>query len=362
MGRPNNGPRLRKEGKDGNYVIAWSENRRTKRVSTGTANLLEAQKVLAGFLVEQQRVSEMGARWTVGMVIDYYDENHAETDVVDKKRQRRALARIRASLGDDTFMDELASDDFTKYRAARKRAKGQKGKPINDATIRRELNSFLAAANFCVRNRKIENRHVPVVDLPDHNAGRDRWLTQEEFQTLHKAAQPEGANRLTPVYRFFALAVGTYRRRHAIETLKWFQVDFRSGIIDFRRPGEAETAKKRGIAAIPDWLMPILKRAYDEKISEYVLDDPYSLTRDIRAVCDAAGFPDVTAHTLRHTGGTWAAQGGASMWEIAGAMGCTIATAERNYLHHSPKHLRDVVNRVAVVINMPEAAGTKSGT
>lgn len=363
MARPNSGPRLKPDGKTGIYYIVWSEKRRTKRLSTGTANLLEAQRVLAGFLLEQQNADERASRWTVGMVIDYYDQNHVEEDVVAEKRQRRALEKVRAILGEDTFIDELASDAFTKYRTKR-RAQKWREKPISDATIRRELNPFAAACNFCVRNRKIENRHVPVIDLPAHSPSRDRWLTRDEAQHLLKTAQA-GRERLTPMYRLIAIALATAKRRRAIETLKWFQVDLKNRVIDFRPKDRAETKKRRGTAQISDWLLPILERAYREKRNEYVLDVPGVRTILFREIADKAGMPDVTAHTLRHTWGTWAAQGGMPMWAIAGVMECSIETATRNYLHHSPEHLRAMVNSVSpeleAVTSIGHIAGHKGG-
>lgn len=346
MSRPNNGAKLKPLAK-GVYYIVWTENGRSHRASTRTANLQEAQKILAGFLLEQQSAEEKGARMTVAEVIDYYDKNHIEDRVADKKRHRKALKYVETIIGADKYMDTLASDDFTAYRAKRKKAKGAKGQPINDATIRRELVCFIAAANFAVRNRKIENRHVPQIALPGHNASKDRFLDRAESQELLKKAQPPELNRLSRVYRFCAIALSTARRRNAIETLMWTKVDLKNRLIDFRKPGEPETKKRRGVAPISNWLLPILQRAYDEKTSLYVLDRPGSITKEFKAARKAAKMPDVTPHTLRHTWGTWAAQGGASMWAIAGVIGCTVATATKNYLHHSPAHLRSIADAVS---------------
>lgn len=352
MSRPNNGARLR-PNQFGIYYIAWTEEGRSHRASTRTANLQEAQKILAGFLLEQQTAAERGTRWTVGQVIDYYDTNHVEEKIVDKERTRRALGFVRAELGEDRFMDELASDDFTKYRTARRRLKSSKGLPIKDATIRKEISAFLTAANFCVKNRKLPAGHVPVIELPDHSEPRDRWLTREEAQRLLKAADKapglagRASGRLTPVYRLIAIALSTAKRRRAIETLKWFQVDLKNRMIDFRRPGERETSKRRGRSPISSWLLPVLERAYREKKNEFVLDSPDEINGQFKRVAARAGLKDVTAHTLRHTWGTWAAQGGMSMWGIAGVMSCTVQTATNNYLHHSPEHLRSIADSVS---------------
>lgn len=345
MPRPNTGPRLKPHKDTGILYITWTESGRSKRLSTGTANLSEAQKVLAGYLLELEKAQE-GPRKTVGEVCEYYDKNHIETDVVDKGRQRKALAHIKRILGEDTYMDELAADDITRYRTERSKEKWH-GRQINRATIRRELNTFVAAANFSVDNRKLENRHVPMVDLPEGNPNKDRYLEKKEAQDLLTKAQPSEETRLTRVYRFTAIALAAGRRKEAIEKLKWFKVDLKNRTIDFRKPGEPETKKRRGIAPISDWLYPILMRAYEEKTSEYVLDRPGSITREFRRLADAAGMPDVTPHTCRHTWGTWAAQQGESMWNVAAVLGCTVQTATTNYLHHSPGHLRNVANRVS---------------
>lgn len=360
MPRPNTGARLKPDPKTGILYITWSENRRTKRVSTGTRDLPEAQKILAGFLLEQDAEKQRESRWTVRMVIDYYDTNHVEEDVVAQKRQRRALDKVREILGEETYIDELGSDAFVKYRTKRRTQKWR-DKPITDATIRRELNPFAAACNFAVRNRKIENRHVPVIDMPGPAPSKDRWLTRDEAQHLLRTAQA-GRERLTPMYRLIAIALATAKRRRAIETLKWFQVDLKNRVIDFRPKDRAETKKRRGTSQISDWLLPILERAYREKKNEYVLDVPGIRTILFREIADKAGMSDVTAHTLRHTWGTWAAQEGMSMWEIAGVMECTVATAERNYLHHSPDHLRAAVNRVSPeVAKLGHIAGHNGG-
>lgn len=350
MGRPNHGPRLR-PNRLGIYYICWSENNRSRRRSTGTGNLPQAQQILAGFLTELQK-SQDDSRRTVGWVFDYYSENHLANRAADVGRERRALGFLRASLGEHTFMDDLASEDFTKYEAWRKRSKNKQGGPINGATIRRELAVFLAAANFAVRNRKLENRHVPVIALPPPNEGKDRWLSRQESQRLLEAAQGD-SQRLTRIYRFVAIVLANGKRKGSVVPLKWFQVDFKSRVIDFRRPGAPETKKRRGRAPISDWLLPILERAYREKTSEYVLDHPGRIDYSFEMAVAKAGLVDVTPHTLRHTWGTTAAQMGFSMWKIAGVLGCSIATANKNYLHHSPENLRDVADHVtADMLNM----------
>jgi integrase len=52
----------------------------------------------------------------------------------------------------------------------------------------------------------------------------------------------------------------------------------------------------------------------------------------------------MTPHTLRHTWATLAARAGVDLYAIAGVLGDTLSTVEKNYLHHAPDHLRGAIN------------------
>ena len=54
MARPNKGPRIELND-NGNYEVRWTEEGRSKRLSTGTGEVLEATKFLAGWLHEKGR-------------------------------------------------------------------------------------------------------------------------------------------------------------------------------------------------------------------------------------------------------------------------------------------------------------------
>jgi integrase len=101
---------------------------------------------------------------------------------------------------------------------------------------------------------------------------------------------------------------------------------------------------------ISDRLRPVLERAFQEKGSEFVLDTPASIQKAYNRVLDAftsvnkAKAAKMTCHTLRHTWATLAARAGVDLYQIAGVLGDTFATVERNYLHHAPEHLRVAVN------------------
>lgn len=150
--------------------------------------------------------------------------------------------------------------------------------------------------------------------------------------------------RLTRIARFVVLALDTAARSKTIERLKWSQVDFTQGVIDYREPGKAITKKRVVPVPISTRLRPVLERMFNERVSEYVLDHPGSTRKAWELFRADIGMPNLDRHDLRRTWATLAAQNRVSMWQIAGVLGDTLATVERHYLWHHPDNLHNAVN------------------
>ncbi|WP_184123295.1 tyrosine-type recombinase/integrase [Roseospira marina] len=82
-----------------------------------------------------------------------------------------------------------------------------------------------------------------------------------------------------------------------------------------------------------------------------------SVKKAFASACRRAGLSDVTPHVLRHTCGTWLAQGGVPLWEVAGYLGHTMARTTELYAHHSPDHM----NRAAAVLDGRSVTGSVTG-
>ena len=109
---------------------------------------------------------------------------------------------------------------------------------------------------------------------------------------------------------FILLGIYTGRRKEAILSLRWPQVDLNSKLINFDNPGREVTNKKRGKVRIPDRLLPHLIRARRRGSDlGYVIHDHGTRVGDIKkgfgAACKRACLEDVSPHTLRHTAATW---------------------------------------------------------
>jgi integrase len=147
--------------------------------------------------------------------------------------------------------------------------------------------------------------------------------------------------------RFLWLGLETGARSEAIRQLTWDRVDWETKTIDFNVPGRKRTKKRRAVVPISQALMPVLKRMYEQRNSDLVLDTESELARLINRIADRAGIAGVTPHVLRHTAATHMARRGVPLWIVAKVLGDTIATVERIYAKHAPEDLRGAVDQIS---------------
>jgi integrase len=203
-------------------------------------------------------------------------------------------------------------------------------------TVRRELGSLRAAINHAFSEGRL-TRTVAVA-LPERPPSRD-MLTRQEAAQLIRATRTPQARSYMPL--FILLGIYTGRRKEAILSLRWPQVDLNSKLINFDNPGREVTNKKRGKVRIPDRLLPHLIRARRRGSDlGYVIHDHGKRVGDIKkgfgAACKRACLEDVSPHTLRHTAATWLMKAGVPIWEASGFLSMREETLIRVYAHHHP--------------------------
>lgn len=343
MPKLNKGPRL-ELNESGVYEIRWTEGRRSKRKSTGTKDLGQAQAILARHIVNANKTAPRPTN--VKAMLDAYVDEHVRRKVVAVDRQEGCVEVLSEGLG-RLDVSELTPQVIIKYSEDRKSGLIN-GRLVSDGTLRRELNCLVAAINHAVRNRRLAAADAPHIALPDAPPPKDLWLTEQQLETfVSTAASVFQGGRLSRIHRFVVIASETAARKTSVQTLRWSQVDLDAGLIHFQNDGNKRTKKRRVPVPMSSFLHETLTRAWDERTQdEWVLDTPYSIQHHFDAVKKAAGeaFDDVTPHTLRHTWATHAARAGVPLFEIAGVLGDTLATVMRVYAHHCPDHLRGAVN------------------
>lgn len=342
MPRPNRGPYLRFRRDRGSFYICWSETGITRQRSVGTKDSGEAQAALANFIRERQRGKQsIGPRdpseFPISDALALYGEEHAPT-VTAPERIGYALAALLPFWG-----DSMASH----ITQATCRAYGKERK-VSDGTLRKELGVLRAAINYAHRHGRIT--HTPFVFLPEKPSGRDRWLTRHEAARLLNAARTARGDVRLYLPLFIVLGLYTGARKDAILSLRWPQIDFEQGRIDFNQPGRKRTSKGRPIIPIPDHLLTFLRLARRRGSDlGYVVHRNGTRIADIGdgksgsfgSACKRAGISDVTPHTLRHTCGTWMAQKGVDLWQVSGWLGQSHARTTELYAHHHPDFMAD---------------------
>jgi integrase len=217
------------------------------------------------------------------------------------------------------------------------------GGGVGDSTIIRELSGALRPA---IRHAIQQRRLVPgeyYVPVPSAPPGRDYWITRAQAAKLLWESRRDRRARLhLPLYALIALYTG--QRRGAILDLSWKQVDLVHGRIDFNPPGRVQTKKRRPIIPIPRGLFAALRRAQKRTTCDFVIAYRGAQVRDVKtgfnSAAERAGIPDCTSHTLRHTAGTWMAQRGVQLREIAGYLGHSEARTTELYAHHHPDFMK----------------------
>jgi integrase len=123
------------------------------------------------------------------------------------------------------------------------------------------------------------------------------------------------------LYRFVILALYTGSRRGVLFRLQWDQIDFASGVIHRKRPGEKEARNKRktSVRVKPSVLRLLrLWKRQDKGLFPWVIHCQRRAVQKLNSfqcACKNAGLTDVSPHVLRHTRGTWLMQKGVDIWE-----------------------------------------------
>lgn len=335
----------------GRWEVRWQEAGRSRRRSLRTADRAEAELRFADWL--QRRSTPAPSRNPrVGDLLTQYEDEVVRPTFVDQARMRSVLRWLRAGFADRTVrdVDARAVLDYAEARRG-----GRIGRsPAADGTIRRELGALGAAFRHAVRQRRLAEADCPHIDRPDAPAPRDEWLTEEQVRVLLEFfAKEDEDGRMSRPHRFVVLGLATAARASAIESLRWSQVERRTGLIRYDQQQRRRTAKRRVAAPIADWLWPYLDRMGAERIGEWVLDHDgetrtaltWAMKRAARATGDPA-YLRVTRHVLRHTAATLMLRAGATLWQVAGVLGDSPETVARTYGHHAQDHLRQAVNAV----------------
>lgn len=317
----------RPEPKTGIYYIHWSEGGRSKRKTTGTRDVREAQAFFDEWCDLTESTGQTSPRYTC-------DELFVMRYGADGGRAKYAWAALKPWFGDKEPKN-ISQADLDRYAVAR---------AVAPSTLRFEMAVLRAVWNHAVKTRKIKLEDTPVLaPLPAASPPRERWLTDEEIDRVLAAAEFPGRER---VRMFSWLALHTGARRTAIQDLRWSQVDFKVGVIHYLPPGAQQTRKRKASVPVSDALRGVLEEAYARRTHNdaLVIGSGGKINESIRRLGVAAGVSGLTPHVFRHTAGTVMARNGVALWVIAKILGNTVEEVEKTYAKWVPGLHADAVN------------------
>ncbi len=327
----------------GKYYIHWSEKRRTKRVSSGTANEEQAERFRQEFAEAYLSPAE-DEKGKVKVIIEGY-KDYKKQDVKSKGQPTRnydaiifALKPIEKEFG-NLYYDEITRPKIRSYIYNKQKAE------YSNATIKKSLDIFAAALNHAEKDGWIIK--APHIEKPTPPIARQAWMNEKQVKIWLN-------NCKTPHVKLFALlALHTLSRKTAILELTWDRVDLDKMRIDFNKPGMLPTKKRRVDAPIESGeLYNALEEAREAAQSNYVIEYKDKGIADIDKAfnrvsnLDAVDMDWVTTSVMRHTGATLLSSKGVSLHKIAALMNDTYQTVEKNYAKFHPDHLQDAVKEL----------------
>ena len=305
----------------GKLAVAIGHGKGRRRISTGT-NDAGLARVIGKQIWERlhapasERVQDL---WELYL-------SDRRRDGRNVTRQANAWKRLFPMFGQRVGRD-IGKDDCREYARLRQRQGAALG------TVKIELEYLRACVNLRYGRG---NSHVWT---PPQSAPRDRYLERDELDLLLEHVS-------TPHVRLFIiLAITTGARMTAILELRWDQVDFKHGTINFNQPGCEQTNKRRPEVPINARALAALEEAVRGALTNHVIEwdskPVKSIKKAIRMAARRSGVP-CSPHVFRHTTGVWQAQADIPMQKISQYLGHTSTrVTERTYARYSPSFMKD---------------------
>ena len=357
-------PRIR-PNKAGNYYVLYNKNGRSRTDSLRTKDVSVAAARFQGWLDGHRIETGVSDDPIISDILEWWMDQWIRGRMLSEDRYPSVVKNLNKYFG-NMRVSEITRKDSAKYIELRRNGFiSGNSRGAADSTIYHEMKELIAAFNFMTskvepRERRLIKEMLPFIEVCQKSPARDRVLSKDELQSLKDKCLKDAyigpiawrgirrpSNRVSRISRFLWLAMETAQRKTAILELKWSQVDFemgKRGLIFFNPEGRNQTSKRRPPLPISSKLLEVLKIAYDQKVSDYVLDKPTGLDYQITKFGEEVGIERLHAHLFRHTWATHRAMEGKTIEKIAQFLGDTEETVRKNYIHLTPDYLEDVVD------------------
>ncbi|MDA2931380.1 tyrosine-type recombinase/integrase, partial [Acidobacteria bacterium AH-259-O06] len=302
-----------------------------------------AQKTIkkAQTLIDENRYLEIKrqSKVTLGQFARRYLQwckNEGQKAFEDKSKR---LKRMISHLGEDMLLSEVQSETLEGYKAYRLSTAGVRGK-IQPATINRDLANFKHMLTKAVDwGVLVENIGTKVKLLKVKNQ-KLRYLSGEELEKLFAATSPY----LKPL---IILAVNTGLRKSELLTLRWSDINFRTGYIELLDQKNGEMSYIPMNRDVKEALRKIPRRLdspyiFSKKNGLPPVDIKYHFYKALRQ----SGIAHCT-HSLRHTFASHLCMSGVDLPTIRELMRHKSYSMTLRYAHLSNQHTKKAVDTLS---------------
>lgn len=240
-----------------------------------------------------------------------------------------------------------AGKDADGQRIFRKKACGRR----SNATVNRYFVAICALYTWARKQRLLARgfeaptRHIEKLA---ESRGRVRYLKDDERDRLLKSCRGSSWPRL---YLLVLMAMTTGARRGELLGLRWCDVDLERGEASLH---ETKNDDRRVLVLLPVVLDELRQFAPKDAVTSLALvfrsrlrpSQPFAFKSAWVEALAQAEIRDFHFHDLRHTFASYSAQHGASLLEIADALGHRTLKMVQRYSHLSTDSRRRMVSRV----------------
>jgi len=216
-------------------------------------------------------------------------------------------------------------------------------KRVGPASVNRYRSAISAVFTYCVKEKFIlDHNPVKIVPKLKEPRGRTRFLSFKERKQLEaecrKSSNPD-------LYLVVMLALSTGGREGEIWGLKWNDVDLKNGSVIFRDTKNGDTRRISFDGPALTEFRNKIRRIDTELVfpGKWDKNKPRSFRKPFEQAVQAAGLEDFTFHDLRHTFASYMAMDGATLREIADALGHRTLNMVMRYSHLTEEHSSKVV-------------------
>src|ERR1700687_758539 len=319
---------------------------KTETFTRKTDAVLWAQRIESDLREGRRVPSPEARRRTVAELLDRYRaEVLPEYSRREQAQRSGKLAWWGEQLGSRRLV-ELSAADISECRSRLVRGGALSGKPASPATQTR----YLAVIKHALGKARTEWQWIAenpaeLVKSPREPRGRVRFLSDEERERLLTACQESREARLYPLV---LMALGTGARQGELLRLRWRDIDLDRGTAIVHK-----TKNNERRALVLSGKVPTVLKDFST-VRRIDCDELFASRRGVGSFPDdawhvalkRAEILEFRFHDLRHTFASYLAMSGATLAELAEALGHKTLAMVKRYDHLTEQHTSGVVNRM----------------